>query len=321
MMQASSVGVIIIGRNEGARLIRCLSSVKQQAAQVVYVDSGSSDGSQEAASTFGAHLIELDSDSPFTAARARNSGLRVLSEQDPPPDYLQFIDGDCELQPGWLDAAIAYLEGHPKVAVACGRRRERFPEASVYNRLINKEWDTRVGQASACGGDALMRMSAMRAVGGFNPNLIAGEEPELCIRLRALGWTIWRLDAEMTLHDADLTRLSQWWKRSRRAGHAYAEGAFLHGSPPERHGIRQIRSALLWGVLLPIATLLGLFLTPWSMTLMLVWPAQAIRLGLRDKDWVLALFLTFSKLPEAQGILGYWWTRLRGARASLIEYK
>lgn len=321
MTDTHTIGIVIIGRNEGKRLIRCLNSVEGQAGQVVYVDSGSGDGSQTAAKTRGAVLVELDIDSPFTAARARNAGIQHLISLDRAPDFVQFVDGDCELQQGWIDTARAFLVGNPKAAVACGRRRERFPQASVYNRLIDQEWDTPVGQASACGGDALMRMMALKDVGGFNPHLIAGEEPELCVRLRAAGWTIWRLDAEMTLHDAALTRFSQWWKRNRRTGLAYAEGAAMHGAPPERHGVRATRSALLWGAVLPLVALFGAFVSPWSLALLLAWSGQIIRLALRDRDWLRATFLTLGKIPEAQGILGYWWGRLRRVRAGLIEYK
>lgn len=321
MTAAATTGIVIIGRNEGERLIRCLRSVKKQAGYIVYVDSGSTDGSQAAAIARGAYLVELDQDSFFTAARARNAGLQHLVSQDPAPDFVQFVDGDCELQQGWVDTAGNFLVTSPETAVVCGRRRERFPQASVYNRLIDQEWDTPVGQAQACGGDALMRLTALKQVDGFNPRLIAGEEPELCVRLRAAGWKIWRLNAEMTLHDAALTRFSQWWKRNRRAGHAFAEGAAMHGAPPERHGVRATRSAVLWGAALPVATALGLMVNPWLLAVLLAWPAQIIRIALRDGDWVRATFLTIGKIPEAQGVLGYWWARSRGVRTELIEYK
>lgn len=321
MTQASGIGVVVIGRNEGQRLVRCLSSVDNQAARIVYVDSGSTDGSQGAAETAGAELVALDMSKPFTAARARNAGVDHLITLSPGIEYVQFIDGDCELQPGWLETAHRFLETHAEAAVACGRRRERFPEASIYNRLIDQEWDTAIGQTKSCGGDALMRVSALREVGGFNADLIAGEEPELCVRLRAAGWTIWRLDEEMTLHDAAMTKLGQWWKRNSRAGHAYAEGATLHGAPPENHARREVKSALIWGAGLPVIALAGTLISPWSLLLLLAFPAQVIRLWLRDGDFLRAVFLTFGKLPEAKGMLSYYWNRMRGVRAGLIEYK
>lgn len=320
-MSNSTVGFVVIGRNEGSRLIKCLASLKVDAGQIVYVDSGSSDGSQAAARSLGVAVVELEAGRPFTAARARNAGLDFLSTQVPPPALVQFLDGDCELQPGWIPTARDFLKEHPIVAVVCGRRRERFPEASVYNRLVDREWSTAIGQTKSCGGDALMRMNALVEVGGYNPKLIAGEEPELCVRLRAAGWLVWRLDQEMTLHDAALTRFSQWWKRNQRAGHAFAEGAAMHGSPPERHGARETRSALVWGAALPLAAVLGLSVSLWAPTILLALPAQVIRLRLRGEDWVRAFFLTLGKLPEAQGALGYWWGRIRGRRIKLIEYK
>lgn len=321
MTNRQDIGIVIIGRNEGARLLRCLASVERQAGTVVYVDSGSDDGSQEAALAAGAELVSLDPQTNFTAAKARNAGFDALMQRTHAPKYVQFIDGDCELQPGWIEPAYAFLKTHEAVAVVCGRRRERFPEASIYNRLIDQEWDTGIGETSSCGGDALMCAEALREVAGFNPDLIAGEEPELCIRLRAKGWKIWRLDAEMTLHDAELLRLSQWWKRNKRAGFAYAEGAAMHGAPPERHRVRETVSALAWGLALPGLALLGAAATPWSLVLLLAWPLQITRLALRDKDWPRALFMTFGKLPEATGILGYVWFRLRDMKATLIEYK
>jgi GT2 family glycosyltransferase len=259
---------------------------------------------------------------PFTAARARNVGLDAALETGATPGFVQFVDADCELQPGWLETALAHMVAHPRTAVVCGRRRERFPDASLWNRMIDAEWDTPIGPAKACGGDALMRLEAFQAVGGFNPALIAAEEPELCVRLRQAGWEIYRIDAEMTLHDAAMTRFGQWWQRARRAGHAYAEGAALHGSPPERHKVPEIRRAILWGLVLPVTILLGaLFVSPWTLMMVLLYPLQMLRLALKGYSAPEAVFLTLAKLPEARGALQYWLTRLRGEKAALIEYK
>jgi len=321
MTDETDIAAIVIGRNEGARLITCLDSLAGRGARVIYVDSGSTDGSRDAARGRGAEVIELDMRQPFTAARARNAGLARLTEAGTPPTFVQFMDGDCSLQPGWLSTAQRFLTTHPTAAVACGRRRERFPEASVYNRLIDAEWDTPVGRARSCGGDALMRVAALEEVGGFDPDLIAGEEPELCVRLRARGWEIWRLDAEMTLHDAALTRFGQWWQRTRRGGHAFAEGAMLHGAAPERHCVPELRRLILWGMVLPLVTVLGVVITPWALLLLLIWPAQMLRLRLRGMPWHRAVFLTLSKLPEAQGALTYFRSRLSRTRGGLIEYK
>jgi GT2 family glycosyltransferase len=317
----TDIAAVVIGRNEGTRLVACLDALIGQVSHVVYVDSGSTDGSQQVALGRGAEVVTLDMVRAFTAARARNAGLARLMNRAERPTYVQFLDGDCVLQPGWMEIARDFLEAHPNCAVVCGRRRERFPEASLYNRMIDAEWDTPVGRTRSCGGDALMRVAALEAVGGYNPDLIAGEEPELCVRLRAAGWEVWRLDAEMTLHDAALSRFGQWWQRTRRGGYAFAEGAAMHGAVPERHCVPELRRLVLWGMVLPLATVLGVLVTPWALLLLLAWPAQVIRLRLVGVPWYRALLLTLAKLPEAQGALTYWWRRITRAQARLIEYK
>lgn len=315
----------MIGRNEGDRLLGCLASVPSLVTRVVYVDSGSTDGSVAAAQAAGADIVRLDTTVPFTAARARNAGVAALANGTS-IDLVQFVDGDCAIQPGWIAAAGDFLVENPQAAVVCGRRRERHPEASVYNRLCDTEWDTPVGNTRACGGDAMMRATVLDGVGGFDPSLIAGEEPELCLRIRKAGWQVWRIDHEMTLHDAAMTRFGQWWKRARRSGHASAEGAVMHGRAPERHGVATIRRALTWGIALPIVALLGALITPWALLLLLAYLAQVVRLAWRGgitrrPSWEDAFFLTLGKFPEALGALEYGWRRITAQKMTLIEYK
>ncbi|MEQ9258493.1 MAG: glycosyltransferase [Roseovarius sp.] len=318
------IAAVVIGRNEGARLEACLASLQGMVGQICYVDSGSTDGSVEHARAVGAHVVALDGSQPFTAARARNAGLATLDRAD--VSLVQFVDGDCVVAPGWISAARALLEARPEVGVVCGRRREAHPEASIYNRLCDLEWQGPAGEVRACGGDALMRLAALDAVGGYDPSLIAGEEPELCVRLRQAGWKIWRLDAEMTLHDARMTRFSQWWRRSLRAGHAFAEGAALHGAPPERHWVAETRRALLWGAALPLAIRAAALAHPAALVLFAAYPVQVLRLAARHglarrAAWEWALFTVLGKFAEASGALRYYAGRATQRRATLIEYK
>jgi GT2 family glycosyltransferase len=329
------IGVVVIGRNEGERLRRCLESVRGSCGSVVYVDSGSTDGSVEMARGLGVRVIELDMSIPFTAARARNEGIHRLMEQPDPPLFVQFVDGDCEVVAGWLEHAAAALEADPKLAMVCGRNRERHPEASLYNRLCDLEWDTPVGETRACGGIAMARAAALAEVEGYDPSLIAGEEPEMCLRLRQRGWKIRRLDAEMTLHDAAMTRFGQWWKRCVRGGYAFAEAAALHGRSPERFRVRETRSIWLWGAVLPAAivavAVLGFF-WPWAwlglgligLYGVLVW--RIYRRRHRDGSAMgdarlYAAFTVLAKFPQATGQMRYWARRLRRRQSALIEYK
>lgn len=322
-----TVGVVVIGRNEGERLEKCLDSLVGFLGPVVYVDSGSTDGSVEMARARGITVLGLDMHVPFTAARARNEGYARLRELAPDLAYVQFVDGDCTATGGWLDAAVMFLVDHPDVAVVSGRLREKFPEKSVYNMLCDIEWDAPVGEANACGGIAMMRVGAFESVQGFRNDLIAGEEPELCVRLRGSGWRIWRLATEMAIHDAAILRFSQWWVRTMRAGHAYAQGASLHGESPMRHNQRETRSAWFWGLVIPAAILgLSLWWGPWAFLLLTVYPLQVVRLAIRGKrsraeNWWRAVFLVLGKFPEMLGQLKFLMHRHLRKQTRLIEYK
>lgn len=324
----AAFGIVAIGRNEGERLKQCVrSAATAGAAATVYVDSGSDDGSVEWARQQGVDVIELDLATPFTAARARNRGFNRLRQLAPELGYVQFIDGDCELDRDWPGHALLFLADQPQYCAVFGRRRERFPDRSIYNQLCDNEWNTPVGHARACGGDVMMRVDALEQAGGYRDHLIAGEEPELCVRLRAAGWQLRRLDFEMTKHDANMTRFTQWWRRTVRSGYAFAEGAALHGAPPERHWVWESVRAWAWGIFLPLAVIISAtFVTPWAWLLLLVYPAQIAKQILRSRGplrhrILISLFQVVARFPEAYGQLLYLRDRLSNRRGQLIEYK
>lgn len=334
---ASSVGIVVIGRNEGDRLKACLRSVAE-AGHVVYVDSGSTDSSQDFARSIGVRVVELAVPPNFTAARARNAGASVLlSDAGNAPAFLQFVDGDCEVQPGWIETGIAALEADAGLALVFGRRRERYPDRSIYNALCDDEWDVPIGEVGACGGDILIRAEAYHAVGGYPDDMIAGEEPDMSMRLRALGWRLARIAGEMTLHDAAITRFGQWWRRTKRAGHAFAELAFRHPQSRWPDWKASVRRDILWGGIIPGAALAGLIaaviVDRWFLAITVASVALfMINVGRifvrRSADGLLprlarasALLLMIGKIAEFAGILSFHRQRLSGRKAELIEYK
>tara|TARA_R110000787_G_scaffold104094_1_gene210818 strand:+ start:2176 stop:3186 length:1011 start_codon:yes stop_codon:yes gene_type:complete len=324
-----NIGAVVIGRNEGERLKQCLNSLSNELDYIVYVDSGSTDGSVEVAQSLGVIVVSLDMTQPFTAARARNAGLAKLVEISPNIDYVQFVDGDCEVWPAWLSQAKDFLDNHPDFAAVCGRRRERYPDASIYNELCDIEWDTPIGEAKACGGDALFRLTALQAVDGYRGDLIAGEEPEMCYRMRQVGWKIMRLDAEMTMHDAAMTRFGQWWKRNVRAGHAYAESYALHGHESEKFRKKETRSIVVWAVLIPLVIILLTIIEDDFISLWLIYPLQIIRLAFQYKSKLDSFYLglmyatsnVVSKWPQFTGIVAFLKNYAHGKKGNLIEYK
>jgi glycosyltransferase involved in cell wall biosynthesis len=342
----TGAGVVAIGRNEGERLRLCLASVVGRGMTVVYVDSASTDGSVELARSMGAQVVELDMSLPFSAARARNAGFERLVEVAPGVKFVQFVDGDCEVVSSWIERAAAELSARPEAAVVCGRRRERFPEASVYNRLADLEWDTPVGEAKSCGGDAMMRVDAFRGVGGFDPSVAAGEEPELCQRLRGKGHKVLRVDAEMTLHDSAMLHFGQWWKRAVRSGYGAADVAARFGE--QGLFVHHVRSARRWAIGWPLCVVAA-FMVPLfilslagvSTGIALVWaaactalvaaalPGQMLRLAIKARrrvpDWKTAItygvLIMLGKWANLVGQMRYSRDRSAGRNTRLIEYK
>ena len=342
----STLGVVVIGRNEGERLQRCLGSLEPDQIPVVYVDSGSTDASVATARNSGVAVVELDPSRPFSAGRARNEGFARCLEEHPEVEFVMFVDGDCEVVPGWLARAEGELVARPELAAVCGRRRESRPERSVYNRLADLEWETPVGLVPACGGDALFRVRDFQAVGGFDPTAKAGEEPELCQRLRQRGRAIARIDAEMTRHDLNMTRFAEWWRRQLRVGYhgLDVESRFPPTpgpdgtSPPSLFGA-SLRRARVWGIGWPVVVAVGMALAWQGLGRMAalevlacgvaILGAQAARLAWRVRHRVArpsdALahggLMVIEKWANLSGQVSYRIDRARGRTARLIEYK
>lgn len=345
MTEHSAIGVVVIGRNEGERLKRCLSSIQSQhSGPVVYVDSGSTDGSADYARSVGVDVVDLDISVPFTMARGRNAGFAYLIQRYADCQFVQFVDGDCEVSDGWIDLGLQFLQGYPAYGAVCGNRRERFPEATIYNQLINMEWQGSEGEVNACGGDAVYSVASFKAAGCFNETMIAGEEADLCLRIRRQGLRLMRLDSPMTIHDANMQHFSQWWKRSVRCGHAYAHGYDLHRFDAVEGEIsykkKLLLSSLIYGLLLPVLLILcilmgigsslttGQFLL-FSLGVLALYLRVAYKAATSKSDSINSIgqrvlygaFILLGKLPEALGVLHYYSNRALGKTSKIIEYK
>lgn len=215
------LSIVVIGRNEGQLLARCLESIARiktvSVKEVIYVDSASTDCSAELASRYGALSVTIHPQRP-TAAVARNTGWRRAAS-----DLILFLDGDTVLHPDFPKVAYDALSTDESIAAVWGHRREMHPERSLFNRVLDLDWIYPAGITEFCGGDVLMRRIALVETGGFDDGLIAGEEPELCRRIRSRGFKILHIDEPMTGHDLAIRHWRQYWKRALRAGHAYAE--------------------------------------------------------------------------------------------------
>ncbi len=314
------IGIVVIGRNEGERLTRCLESLRGQDGVVVYVDSASTDGSADRAREMGVEVVVLDGSSRLSAARGRNEGFARLA-QGAPTEFVQFVDGDCEIAPGWLERGAAALREDATLGVVCGRLREKWRERSVYARLCDMEWDGPVGEIRECGGVAMYRAAAFAGARGFNAAIRWGEEGELCGRLRKAGSRIVRIDAPMGVHDAGINSLGGWWRRAVHAGHAYALSAALPEDVRSEQKRRRVWSNVLWAAVMPMVGVAGLIGAAWwrwlgalPVLLMIVYAMQVFRVCLRTARegrsagdaWVYSVFCLLAKWPQVVGQIKYW---------------
>jgi cellulose synthase/poly-beta-1,6-N-acetylglucosamine synthase-like glycosyltransferase len=325
MTASDCYGAVVIGRNEGERLRRSLESVLKLTHRVVYVDSASTDDSVAVARSLGALVVALDAREPLNAARGRNAGVAALRMRFPECVYVLFMDGDCLLVESFPEKALSFLNAHEKVAIACGRRFEAFPDASFYNRLADEEWNTPVGEAEACGGDAMVRIDPFERIGGFNASLMASEEPEMTARLRQQGWKIWRIDADMCEHDAAILSLGQWWRRTVRSGYGYLQAWKATRHMPEPVNDAKLKSAVFWVAGLPLAVLaLALVLGRPGVLLLIpiLYGLQVLRIAARRGLTAHALragaMLMLAKFAEVAGAMRYF---LERRPRHSIEYK
>ncbi len=328
--QLVDVGIVVIGRNEGDRLMTCLRSVPPYVKSVVYVDSGSSDRSVERAEQLGVEVVILDAAIPFTAARARNTGFAHLRHSSPNCRFVQFVDGDCELREDWILNARVHLLANPACAIVAGELRERSPETSVFNKLCELEWAAQSGEARSVGGIAMARTDAFVEVDGFNTSMVAGEEPELCYRLRKANWKIHRLAKPMAYHEAEMLRFSQWWRRARRSGYAYAHELWLHREDGHGYRRKETNRIWVWTVAVPVmASVVAVVVGPIGLSLLALYPLQVLRISISARKRVRSLrvalayasFDLIGKWAQLSGQLVFYYKSVLGHQHTLIEYK
>jgi glycosyltransferase involved in cell wall biosynthesis len=333
-MTSPTLSIIVIGRNEGQRLIRCLGSIRNvknpdQIAETIYVDSGSTDGSPEIAASFGVRVISLNTVHP-TAALGRETGWRSASSE-----FILFLDGDTILHPEFPAKALDVISADPTIAAVWGQLREVNPAASLYNRVLDLDWIFPIGEVNLCGGNVLVRRQALEVAGGYDTSLIAGEEPELCCRIRAHGYHILNIDVPMVGHDLAMTRFRQYWKRSVRTGYAYAEVSSRYQNSEEQfwqaERVSNLKRGIFWMTSLPVALAASFFLkSAWPNILLLVILLVLSARSAWNVRWksgdLLALALYglhshFQQIPICIGQMQHSFGEKRGKRERLIEYK
>lgn len=323
------ISIVIIGINVEKYIGECITSVleadyPQGCLEIIYVDGGSSDRSIEIAKGFhGVRIIELKDPHP-TPGKGRNAGIAAARH-----DIIQFLDADTILHPGWLRTACPYLNG--AVAAVAGRIQEKYPRKNIFHIIGNMEWGISSGKkghefsqgpAKTFGGIVLARKDAIDGTGGYDEGLVAGEDPDLSYRVRKNGWTVYRITAEMVMHDLNMNTFRHYCKRAFRSGHAYAEVGLRYRREKEKFFLSQLIRICI-GATLPAAMILlgilcrrtatGLFLAtalscrPFRKIRHFISPSQGISIA--------ALYcghLSFAVYPQFFGVLRYLATCITG---------
>lgn len=323
-MNNKEVGVVIIGRNEGERLILCLESILKLQVPCIYVDSQSKDNSVAEAERRGVNTVVLDTSAPINASRARNTGFKALMAGNPDLEFVHFIDADCELYPNWLEHAVNKLNSSKEIAIVCGRLHEKYKYKNAYTRLCDIDWYIKPGEIEACGGIFTMRRAVFNEAQGFDERLIAGADPELCLRVRQAKHKIYCLSVDMGTHDSNMQYFSQYWKRSVKTGYAYISKMNLGGAK------KQVISALVWSIFIPLTiTFLSFFINVKFILLFLIYPLQVLKIYLQSKEWpfpiysrcLYSIFCVIGKFAESVGILKYIINSAAKLEQNVIEYK
>lgn len=267
------IDCVVIGVNAQATLLRCLNSIlesnyPQELIHVYYADGGSVDDSVKIAESVPrVRTIQLSPEHP-TPGLGRNAGWKAGAAP-----LVQFLDSDTVLDKNWFRSAVS--EFGSNVGAVTGNRLEMHPERSVFNWIANLEWNGKAGDAESFGGDVLIKREALQFIGGYDEELVGGEDPELSLRIRLAGWCIRQLDVDMTRHDLAMTKISQYWKRAYRSGYAFAAVIDRYSSQDPSFWQVEFRRIVMRGggflsfVVLSFMALLILPLTPYTLSIVI----------------------------------------------------
>jgi glycosyltransferase involved in cell wall biosynthesis len=316
MMANTDISIVVIGFNESAHLDACLQSAVAardagQAIEVIYADGGSTDDSVAIAERCGVDAV-LGGTVRRSAAANRNAGWLEARGA-----LIQFLDGDMTLEPDWLPAGTARLDADPNCAAVCGVVTER--RRSIWSRAMQLDWRREPGPIRYFGGAALVRRTALEAVGGFPEDVAYGEEPLLCWRIRNdLGNTIEFLDAPMVTHDLAFGGLGDYWWRCTRVGETRAAIAARTWNTPDPMWRQEMLSPLGWVLAMAIGVV-ALALGPWPVRLTVVAAAMLLlarkmlqTLARGESVAVAAVYAVhtyLAKIPAALGVSNWWLSR------------
>src|SRR2546427_2485931 len=212
------LSAVIPCRNAADRLPRQLEALTREKWQgwweVVIADNGSKDGTREVAERFKdrlPHLLVVDASARRGASYARHIGARSASGE-----AFVFLDADDQIAPGYLPAMADALAHHDFVAahrdseslntgwVRLSRRTHPYEGFRNFYGFLPHAGGYRIG----------VRRSIFESAGGFDENILGGEDVDFCWRVQLAGIPL-RLVAEAAVAGRVRPRLPPIYKKAR----------------------------------------------------------------------------------------------------------
>ena len=195
------ISIVIKALNEERHIAAAIESAQTaldgMRGEIILADSASTDRTVEIAAKYPIKIVSLCR----TADRCCGAGVQ-LGYQHSLGHYICIVDGDMRLHRGFLSAAVQFLRDNRDIAGVGGLIVEHETGNIEYvKRASAADVDRLPGEVNRldCGG--LYRRTAIEAVGYLGDrNLHGGEEMELGVRLRALGWKLARIPVTAVDH-------------------------------------------------------------------------------------------------------------------------
>lgn len=252
MVNKPFITVSIKTLNEAKCIEKTIDSIQQQIAdyphKIIVADSLSTDNTQQLASAKGVTVVSLTQ--PVDRCCGVGHQLGYLYSEG---EYLLLMDGDMELEKGFIDNAITFLETHPEYAGVAGT--VEMDDAANYEFKSRKQRLHEIypiGDCDHLGGGGLYRRVAIEKIGYLtNRNLHAFEEAELGMRLIHAGYKLHRLDVPYfshTSHNISTFKLLMYrW----RSGYSQATGELLRsawGKPYLRDVVKMVKNEIIFSI-------------------------------------------------------------------------
>jgi glycosyltransferase involved in cell wall biosynthesis len=211
-----SISVLIGVYNAVAYLGEAIDSVLAQTCpplEVIVVDDGSDDGTDEVAAAYGDAIVYVSQENRGEGG-ARNTAVRHARG-----DLLAFMDGDDRSVPHRLASQLAAMQSDPRLDAVFGRVREFVsPELSEHDAAPLGE--PRPDAPFVSVSLMMVRRAAFERVGPFSEDLHIGANLDWCARALDLGLRTVTLDDVLIERRLHMTNLG---RRRRDARHQYVD--------------------------------------------------------------------------------------------------